>query len=112
MKVILKRNAIYEFNSEKYTPIPNGIFNMLVDPEHQEVVADDEKMLPKVIYFSNREDYIKNHMKYDIDETHDIYASIKGPIFCFLKGDVISDETENQERDGSTDTEKNQSEES
>lgn len=87
MKVILKKEAVFEFNDGKYTAIPREVFTTLVGEPHLHEEYPDEEMTPMVEVFENKEDYINNAGLYDIDKDKSVYVSSKGQIFCFLKND-------------------------
>lgn len=95
MEVLLIKEANYDFNESKFTAIPNEVFTTLVgDPI---MALEDTK--PKVIMYESKDEYIKNAERHNIDESKSVYVNQKGQIFCYLK-----------EENGSTDTEENKGE--
>jgi len=94
MKLILKREAEFDFNESKYTAIPSEVFSTLVGEPDESVLADPQ--LPKMIMFDNKADYIKNAKLHDIDYNRSIYVSNKGQILCYLNV-FSSDESTNTE---------------
>ncbi len=107
MKVILKKEAEYDFNEGKYTAIPLEVFTTLVGKGD---IPSGEEALPKVIVFESKDDYLKNVHNYRINPNKSIYVSMKGQIFCFL--DELSEDITNDIDDGDepTDTEKSEGE--
>ena len=97
MKVILTKESEYDFSEGKYTAIPNGVFDMLVETN----VAESSVEYPKVIVFNDKNDYVVNAWRHNISKTKDIYVSQKGQIFCFID----DGETMNNVEDGATNTE-------
>lgn len=98
MKVILTKESEYDFNESKFTAIPHSVFSMLVEGNADVSNTD----YPKVIMFNDKEDYISNVWKHNIDHSKDVYVSPKGQIFCF-----IDSNDENETVNGTTDTEEN-----
>ena len=86
MKVILRKEAEFDFNESKYTAIPSEVFTTLVG-EATPLENLEEKALPIVAVFENKSDYISNSKAYNIDMEKSIYVSPKGQIFCYLKSD-------------------------
>ena len=94
MKVVLKKEAEFEFCEEKYTAIPSVVLSTLVGkPEETTGPADPE--LPRVIVFENKSDYIANAGKYNIDYGRNIFVSQKGQFFCY----ELSNATANTKED-------------
>ena len=83
MKVILRKEAEFEFNENKYTAIPSEVFETLIGTPSIE--ESDDKALPIIAVFENKEDYLKNGGCYNIDFDRNIFVSSKGQIFCYLK---------------------------
>lgn len=105
MKVNLIKVAQYDFNEEKYTAMPSEVFGMLVgEPVTPDNDSDD---FPSVVIFENKQDYISNAWRHDIDPERSVYVSKKGQIFCYLKANSI--ELESKE-DATTNTEENKGE--
>lgn len=100
MKVILTKETEYDFNGSKYTAIPHDVFTMLVE---KSTAADSESIsLPKVIVFNDKDDYVNNAWRHDINMSKDVFVSAKGQIFCFIGNDEAVSNT-----DVATDTEEN-----
>lgn len=94
MKVILKKEAEYEFNEEKYTAIPSEVFLTLVgEPEKNELLDNN---LPKLMVFENKTDFLANVGKYEVNYDRNMYVSPRGQIFCFLKEYGTADTEENK----------------
>ena len=83
MKVILTKKAEFEFNEEKYTKIPNNVFNAIAGVKEEEESHSDEN-LPEVVVFNTMIDYINNKSKYNIDTEKPVHVSEKGIIFAFI----------------------------
>lgn len=98
MKVILTKESEYDFNESKFTAIPHSVFSMLVEGN----VEASSIGYPKVIMFNDKEDYINNVWKHNVDHSKDVYVSTKGQIFCF-----IGTSEENETVNVTTDTEEN-----
>lgn len=100
MKVRLLKQAEYDFNESKYTAIPSEVFTTLVGFGMRE-----EELDPQVVMFENKEDYLANVGKHDIDMSKSVYVSSKGQIFCFIK-----DDAKDVSEDGSADSEEGKGE--
>lgn len=99
MKVILTKESEYDFSESKYTAIPSGVFEMLVETK----IASSNTEYPKVIVFNDKDDYVENSWRHNINKSKDVYVSQKGQIFCFIDdGNAV-----NNVEDGATDTEEN-----
>ena len=46
--------------------------------------------------FENKEDYIHNALRHNIDSSKNYYVSNKGQILCFLKDEGTTDTEENK----------------
>ena len=82
MKVILTKEAEFDFNENKYTAIPSEVFETLVGKPVTE--SDQNPPLDKIIVFENKADYLANAKKHNINYDKNIYVSSKGQIFCML----------------------------
>ena len=90
MEVLLIREANYDFNESKYTAIPNEVFTTLVgDP----IMTDGENK-PKIMMYESKDEYIRNADRHNIDKTKSVYVNQKGQIFCYLKDENGSTNTE------------------
>ena len=96
MEVIRRKEAKFDFEPAKYTSIPKVVFDMLVEPSS---LTDDYSDV--VIMFDDKESYVRDSVRYDIDPNRDVYVNNSGRIFCFLSDTVAKDV------DGTTGTEKN-----
>ena len=104
MKVLLVKKAEYEFSEEKFTAIPQNVFEMISGGNVKSEFTYEK--LPEVIMFENAEDYNLRGAEYDFDETKPVYVNGKGQIFRLIKErDVVSD-------NGSADTETDKGEQS
>ena len=94
MRTRIIKEAEFDFSEEKYTAIPNSVFSMLIgEPEDY---LDSNPPSPKIIMFENKEDYIHNALRHNIDSSKNYYVSNKGQILCFLKDEGTTDTEENK----------------
>ena len=92
MKITLIKEANFEFNEEKYTAIPSTVFDTLIGKPDEAVLSASP--LPKMVMFEDKNDYVQNAAKHEIDFNRSIYVSNKGQILCFLNT-FSSDESTN-----------------
>lgn len=99
MKVILTKEAEFDFNESKYTSIPSEVFKTLVG--EPVIESDQNPPMDKVIVFENKSDYLANAKRLDINYDRSIYVSPRGLIYCFLNfytGNVTADTEESKEQ--------------
>lgn len=96
MKVLLTKKAEYEFNAEKMTAIPEGIFDALVDDGKTDFVVYDK--IDEVVVFDNKDEYNRLKSEYNFESEKPVYVNGKGQIFRFIRKAVVVS-------DGATDSE-------
>lgn len=98
MKLVLTKEAEFDFNEEKYTAIPSTVFETLIGKPDESSLS--EPPLPKMIMFEDKEAYIRDAVKHDIDFGRSIYVSNKGQIFCYLNTFSSDEPTDSEETQG------------
>lgn len=78
----LIKEAEFDFNEGKYTAIPSSVFSTLIG-EPKEYIVDPE--ISNMVMFEDKEDYLSNGNRHNIDYEKSIYVSAKGQILCYLK---------------------------
>lgn len=102
MKVLLVKKAEYEFSEDKFTAIPQNVFDMISGGSGKSEFVYEK--LPEVIMFENADDYNTRGAEYDFDETKPVYVNGKGQIFRHIKSEEMVS------NNGSADTEENKGE--
>lgn len=93
MKVNLTKTAVYEFNEDKFTAIPNTIFNNLVsgqDVKNEEVEAE-------MVFFANANDYVSGRKDYRFNNEKPVYVNEKGQVFVFIEPFRANESTDTEE---------------
>lgn len=80
MKVNLTKTAVYDFHEEKFTAIPNAIFNNLISGQE----ATSEEVEGEMVFFANVSDYVKGRKDYHFNEDRPVYVNDNGQVFAFI----------------------------
>lgn len=93
MKVNLTKTAVYDFHEEKFTAIPNAIFNNLIsgqEPINEEVEGE-------MVFFANVSDYVNGRKDYRFSDNKPVYVNDKGQVFVFIEPFRADESTNTQE---------------
>ena len=82
-KITLINKADFVFDERSYKTVDKPLFDMLVGAQTGEEKGEEPEELPEVYVFKNKDEYVKNAWKYDIDATKPVYVNDKNQIFCF-----------------------------
>lgn len=81
MKVNLTKTAVYEFREDKFTAIPNAIFNNLVSGQD----CTSEEVEGEMVFFANVNDYVSGRKDYRFNNEKPVYVNEKGQVFVFIE---------------------------